>query len=57
MDISIILIIVFTIGFIASGIILLKQSAKKFHLTDQQQKDIKQRAAEQKLKDQAQNKD
>lgn len=37
------LIVLISFGVIVSGILLLKQSAKKFNLTDDQLKDIKQR--------------
>lgn len=43
MSISIILLIIFSLGIIISGILLLKQSAKKFNLTDEQLKEIKTR--------------
>ena len=41
-----ILIIILVIGFIFSGIILLKQSAKKFNLSEQQLIDIRKREKE-----------
>ena len=43
MEISILLIIAIAVGSVVGGILLLKQSAKKFELTDQQQADIKKR--------------
>ena len=45
MNISLLILIVVIIGFIFSGILLLKQSAKKFNLSDEQLKKIKQREA------------
>lgn len=49
--VTMILIIILIIGFIASGILLLKQSAKKFNLTDEQVEKIKQREIEQRKED------
>lgn len=43
MDFSIVILIIVVIGFIFSGILLLKQSAKKFKLTDEQLAKIKER--------------
>lgn len=43
MNFNIIILIILVIGFIFSGILLLKQSAKKFKLTDEQLKNIKER--------------
>ncbi len=43
MSISLALLIIVIIGFIFSGVIVLKQSAKKFNLTDEQLKNIKER--------------
>ncbi len=43
MSILVIVIIVFSVGLVVSGILLLKQSAKKFHLSDEQLKEIKER--------------
>ena len=37
------LIVIISFGVIVSGILLLKQSAKKFNLTDEQLKEIEQR--------------
>lgn len=46
MSFSFILLIIVVIGFIFSGILLLKQSAKKFNLTEQQLNDIRKREKE-----------
>ncbi|NMP31032.1 DUF2897 family protein [Thalassotalea sp. M1531] len=46
MNISLILIIALALGIIVSGILLLKQSAKKFNLTDEQKEKIKARQAQ-----------
>lgn len=43
MDISLLLILLLALGIIVSGILLLKQSARKFDLTDEQLADIKKR--------------
>lgn len=43
MNFTLIFIIALALGMIVSGILLLKQSAKKFNLTDEQLKKIKQR--------------
>jgi len=45
------LIIIISLGIIVSGIMLLKQSAKKFNLSDEQLNKIKQRNKEQDVKD------
>lgn len=45
-------IIVLAIGSVAGGILLIKQSATKFELTDEQQRNINKRKAEQDKKDQ-----
>lgn len=52
MSLSIIVLIIFILGFIFSGIILLKQSAKKFNLTEEQLTKIKKREKEQQIKEQ-----
>ena len=46
-----ILIIIFALGIIVSGIMLLKQSAKKLNLSDEQRDKIKKRNKEQDKKD------
>ena len=46
-----ILIIIFALGIIVSGIMLLNQSAKKFNLSDEQRDKIKKRNKEQDKKD------
>ena len=46
MSFSFILLIIVVIGFIFSGILLLKQLAKKFNLTEQQLNDIRKREKE-----------
>ncbi len=46
MSITALIIIVIAIGSVFSGILLLKQSAKKFDLTEQQLKDIEKRNKE-----------
>ncbi|WDE13377.1 DUF2897 family protein [Thalassomonas haliotis] len=43
MSITAVIIMLLCLGLIAGGILLLKKSAKKFHLTGQQLKDIKAR--------------
>lgn len=43
MSLSTIIIIVIALGTVVSAILLLKQSAKKFNLTDEQLKEIKKR--------------
>lgn len=43
MSFGLTLLIIVIIGFIFSGLIVLKQSAKKFNLTDEQLKNIKAR--------------
>ncbi len=45
------LIIIFIIGFIFSGILLLKKSAKELNLTEEQMKTIKEREVAQKKQD------
>ncbi len=54
MTISMMFIIVIALGSVIAGILLLKQSAKKFKLTDEQQKKVASRKAEQLKKDQEQ---
>jgi hypothetical protein len=56
MTISMMFIIVIALGSVFAGILLLKQSAKKFKLTDEQQKKVAARKAEQLKKDQEQDK-
>jgi hypothetical protein len=51
MTFTTILIIVIAVGSIFAGILLLKQSASKFKLTDEQQQKVKEREAEQLEKD------
>ncbi|MFT5756087.1 MAG: hypothetical protein ACI9LM_000799 [Alteromonadaceae bacterium] len=51
MTFTTLLIIVLALGTIVSGIMLLKQSAKKFNLSDDQLDKIKQRNKEQDEKD------
>ncbi len=51
MSFTTILIIVIAVGSVFAGILLLKQSASKFELTDEQQQKIKAREAEQLDKD------
>lgn len=48
---TVIFLIIVIIAFIASGILLLKQSAKKFNLSDEQLENIKEREKAQKKKD------
>jgi len=43
MSFSILFIIILAVGIVFSGILLLKQSAKKFNLTEEQLKTIKAR--------------
>ncbi|WDE03816.1 DUF2897 family protein [Thalassomonas viridans] len=43
MSLTAVIIILLCLGVIVSGILLLKQSAKKFNLTEQQLKEIKAR--------------
>ncbi|REL30130.1 DUF2897 family protein [Thalassotalea euphylliae] len=45
MNIEQLLILVLALGVIWGGILLLKQSAKKFNLTDEQKKKVKERQA------------
>ncbi|REL34963.1 DUF2897 family protein [Thalassotalea euphylliae] len=45
MNIEQLLILVLALGVIWGGILLLKQSAKKFNLTDEQKRKIKERQA------------
>jgi uncharacterized membrane protein YciS (DUF1049 family) len=51
MSFSAIFIIVIALGIIIGGIMVLKKSARKFNLTDDQLKDIKERNKEQSEKD------
>ena len=51
MSVGFVILIVFIIGFIFSGILLLKQSAKKFDLSDEQLAKIKAREQEIKSKE------
>lgn len=51
MTLTTLLIIVITVGSVIAGILLLKQSARKFNLTNEQQKKIDARKAEQLKKD------
>jgi len=51
MSFSAMLIIFITLAIIVGGIMVLKKSAKKFNLTDEQLRDIKQRNKEQNEKD------
>jgi hypothetical protein len=51
MSFSTILVIVIAVGSVFAGILLLKQSASKFELTDEQQQKIKDREIEQLNKD------
>lgn len=51
MTFTTVLIIVIAVGSVVAGILLLKQSASKFELTDEQQQNIKAREAEQLDKD------
>ena len=51
MTFTTILIIVIAVGSVFAGILLLKQSASKFELTEEQQQKIKEREAEQQEKD------
>jgi len=53
MNLGLIILIVFILGFIVSGILLLKQSAKKFNLSDEQKKAIQARQKEQEKKDES----
>lgn len=46
MEISIFLIIAIGVGSVIGGLLLLKQSAKKFDLTEEQKANIKKRNAE-----------
>ncbi|RHW75024.1 DUF2897 family protein [Colwellia sp. RSH04] len=46
MSISTILIIIIAVGIIVGGVLVLKQSAKKFNLTDEQLKNTKARNKE-----------
>ena len=43
MSLTVVIIIVLSLGIIVSGILLLKQSAKKFKLSDKQLEEIKKR--------------
>jgi uncharacterized membrane protein YciS (DUF1049 family) len=56
MTISMVFIIVIALGSVIAGILLLKQSAKKFELSDEQQKKVAARKTEQLKKDQEQDK-
>ncbi len=51
MTFSAMLIIFITLAIIVGGIMVLKKSAKKFNLTDEQLKEIKRRKKEQNEKD------
>ena len=51
MPFSAVIIILLCLGLIAGGILLLKKSAKKFNLTEQQLKDIKARNKQQDQQD------
>ena len=51
MTFTTILIIVIAVGSVFAGVLLLKQSASKFELTDEQQQKVKDREAEQRKKD------
>ena len=54
MTFSALFIIVITLAIIIGGIMVLKKSARKFNLTDEQLKRIKQRNKEQNKKDEEQ---
>jgi hypothetical protein len=51
MTLTTILIIAVAIGSVIAGIILIKQSAAKFHLTQEQQKKVDERKVQQNQKD------
>ncbi|WP_085297779.1 DUF2897 family protein [Cognaticolwellia mytili] len=54
MPFTTILVIVIAVGSVFAGILLLKQSASKFELTDEQQQKIRDREIEQLDRDQKQ---
>ncbi|SEK32224.1 Protein of unknown function [Colwellia chukchiensis] len=54
MSFSFLLILVIVIGSVVAGILLIKQSARKFKLSEQQQAEVERRKAEQLKKDQQQ---
>ena len=54
MSLTTIIIIVIAVGSVFAGILLLKQSAKKFELTQEQQQQVNARKAEQLEKDKKQ---
>jgi len=49
-----VLIIVIAVGSVIAGLLLIKQSARKFELSDEQQEKVTNRKAEQLKKDQEQ---
>ena len=51
------IILVLALGVIWGGVLLLKQSAKKFNLTDEQKAKIKARQAELEQEEKAENRD
>ncbi|ASP48866.1 DUF2897 family protein [Cognaticolwellia beringensis] len=54
MTFTTILIIVIAVGSVIAGILLIKQSARKFELSDEQQNKVETRKAEQVKKDKEQ---
>ncbi|WP_081180539.1 DUF2897 family protein [Colwellia sp. PAMC 21821] len=54
MTFTTIIIIVIAVGSVIAGILLIKQSARKFELSDEQQNKVETRKAEQVKKDKAQ---
>ena len=54
MTITTIFIIVIAVGSVIAGILLIKQSASKFELSDEQKNKVESRKAEQIIKDQEQ---
>tara|TARA_R110000744_G_scaffold68920_11_gene140110 strand:+ start:2998 stop:3165 length:168 start_codon:yes stop_codon:yes gene_type:complete len=54
MTFTTILIIVIAVGSVIAGILLIKQSARKFELSDEQQNKVETRKAEQAKKDKEQ---
>ncbi|MEH6597015.1 MAG: DUF2897 family protein [Colwellia polaris] len=54
MSITTIFIIVIAVGSVIAGILLIKQSARKFELSEEQQQKVAQRKEEQLQKDQEQ---
>ena len=54
MTFTTIIIIVIAVGSVIAGILLIKQSASKFELSDEQQNKVEKRKAEQVKKDKAQ---